>query len=76
MKSQIPIGKEHLYIKKTNVILPVCPKCPSIRKCDTTTECPQCPEPEQCPNNPIECKMMPKWEDPTIKKYLPNLNII
>tara|TARA_Y100001970_G_scaffold70426_1_gene89670 strand:+ start:3183 stop:3719 length:537 start_codon:yes stop_codon:yes gene_type:complete len=69
-KSQIPKGKEHLYIKKSNVILPSCPVCPTLKKCDTKL-CPPCPEPEVCPNNPVDCKMVPMWNDPTVKKYLP-----
>ena len=72
-KSQIPKGKEHLYIKKSNVILPSCPVCPTLKKCDTKL-CPPCPEPEVCPNNPIDCKMVPIWNDPTVKKYLPKPN--
>ena len=34
-KSQIPKGKEHLYIKKSNVILPSCPVCPTLKKSET-----------------------------------------
>ena len=70
-KSQIPEGKEHLYIKKSNVILPACPVCPTLKKCDTNLPCAPCPEPEPCPNNPIDCKMVPIWDDPSVKKHLP-----
>ena len=71
LKNQIPKGKEHLYIKKSNVIFPACPVCPTLSKCNPKIPCPECPEPEQCPNNPIDCKMVPMWDDPSIKNHLP-----
>jgi hypothetical protein len=70
-KNQIPKGKEHLYIKKSNVIFPACPVCPTLSKCNPKIPCPECPEPEPCPNNPIDCKMVPMWDDPSIKNHLP-----
>ena len=70
-KSDIPKGKEHLYIKKSQVIIPVCPKCPTVKKCDTTKDCPPCPEFQPCPNKPFTCKMVPKWKSPNVYKHLP-----
>lgn len=36
-KSQIPSGKEDLYILKTQIVPPVCPACPNIYNCRTSS---------------------------------------
>ena len=70
-KNQIQEGDEDLYILKSQVVPPVCPKCPDVKKCDKTKDCPPCPSPQRCPDNPFECKMVPKYSDPTVSKHLP-----
>ena len=70
-KDQIQSGDEDLYILKSQVVPPVCPKCPDVKKCDKTKDCPPCPAPQRCPDNPFECKMIPKYSDPTVSKHLP-----
>lgn len=70
-KSSIPKGDEDLYILKSQVVPPVCPKCPDVKKCDTKKDCPPCPAPQRCPEKPYECKMVPKYTDPQVSKHLP-----
>jgi len=70
-KSKIPEGDEDLYILKSQIVPPVCPKCPDVKKCDTTKDCPACPAPQRCPEKPFECKMVPKWSDPRVSSHLP-----
>lgn len=33
-KSEIPEGDEHLYILKSEIVPPVCPKCPDVQACE------------------------------------------
>ena len=70
-KDQIPEGDEDLYILKSQIVPPVCPKCPDVKKCDTTKDCPPCPAPQRCPDRPFECKMVPKYSDPRVSSHLP-----
>ena len=64
-KSQIPPGEEDLYILKSQVVPPVCPKCPDpIVKCDNgfdVTKCPPCPPCARCPEPSFECKKVPNY---------------
>ena len=70
-KNQIPEGDEDLYILKSQIVPPVCPKCPDVKKCDTEKDCPPCPAPQRCPERPFECKMVPKYSDPRVSSHLP-----
>lgn len=66
-KSQILPGEENLYILKSEVIPPVCPKCPEpIVNCpgDSKFEnmkCPPCPPCARCPEAAFECKKVPNY---------------
>ena len=62
---------DDLYILKSQIVPPVCPKCPDVKRCDTTKDCPACPAPKRCPPKPFECKMVPKWSDPRESKNGP-----
>ena len=68
---KIPKGDEDLYILKSQIVPPVCPKCPDIKRCDLEKECAPCPAPKRCPDKPFECKMVPKYSDPNVSSYLP-----
>jgi hypothetical protein len=66
-KSQILPGEENLYILKSEVIPPVCPKCPEpIVNCpgDSKFEnmkCPPCPPCARCPEPAFDCKKVPNY---------------
>jgi len=64
-KSQIVPGQEDLYILKSEVVPPVCPKCPDpILKCDQksdNTKCPPCPPCARCPEPAFDCKKVPNY---------------
>jgi hypothetical protein len=64
-RNQIPTGDEDLYILKSQVVPPVCPKCPSvIQQCPDNfdvTKCPPCPPCSRCPESPWECKKVPNY---------------
>ena len=65
-KSDIPEGDEDLYILKSEIVPPVCPKCPdpivgsSDDKFDVT-KCPACPPCGRCPEPAFDCKKVPNY---------------
>ncbi len=64
-KSQIPPGEEDLYILKSQVVPPVCPKCPDpVVKCPDSfdaSKCPPCPPCARCPEPAFDCKKVPNY---------------
>ena len=64
-REQIPAGQEDLYILKSEIIPPVCPKCPDqIVKCPNSTDtskCPPCPPCSRCPEPAFDCKKVPNY---------------
>jgi len=64
--SQIPAGDEDLYILKSQVVPPVCPKCPDpiINTCSDSfdvSKCPACPPCARCPEPAFDCKKVPNY---------------
>lgn len=58
----IPNGQEDLYILKSKVVPPVCPKCPDvINKCEGNKKPPPCPPCGRCPEPSFECKKVPNY---------------
>lgn len=62
-KSDIPEGDEDLYIKKSEIVPPVCPKCPDVSVCPKSSDskCPPCPPCARCPEPAFECKKVPNY---------------
>lgn len=64
-KSQILPGEEDLYILKSQVVPPVCPKCPdTIVQCPDkvdTSKIPPCPPCQRCPEAAFDCKKVPNY---------------
>ena len=60
-RSEIPEGDEDLYIKKTEIVPPVCPKCPDVPACPKAEKCPPCPACARCPEPAFECKKVPNY---------------
>jgi len=68
-KYMIPKGQEDLYILKSEVVPPVCPKCPEpIIQCPdadgstfNVTKCPPCPPCARCPEPSFDCKKVPNY---------------
>ena len=65
--SQIPAGQEDLYILKSEVVPPVCPKCPDpiINNPDNfdVSKCPACPPCARCPEPAFDCKKVPNYNE-------------
>jgi hypothetical protein len=70
-KSQIPKGDEDLYILKTQIVPPVCPKCaPTVvnkysnnnGNGSSSEKCPPCPACARCPEPSFECKKVPNYK--------------
>lgn len=65
-RSQIPQGEEDLYILKSQVVPPVCPKCPDpIVQCpenNDVTKCPPCPPCARCPEPNFTCEKVPNYK--------------
>ena len=60
--SQIPTGQEDLYILKSQVVPPVCPKCPDpILGSFDKSKCPPCPPCARCPEPAFDCKKVPNY---------------
>lgn len=60
-KNDIRPEDSDLYILKSQVVPPVCPRCPEpvvIEKKD----CPPCPACERCPEPTYKCEMVPNYE--------------
>lgn len=74
--SQIPPGSEDLYILKSQIVPPVCPKCPVvINKCqDNEKKCPPCPACARCPEPNFECKKVPNYKSSNTELPMPLLN--
>lgn len=60
-RSQIPIGQENLYIRKSQVVPPVCPECPPLlnQENEEDDECPPCASCKRCPEPSFVCKEIP-----------------
>ena len=67
-RSQIPSGQEDLYILKSQVVPPVCPKCPDpIVRTESNSDgdvskCPPCPACARCPEPAFDCKKVPNYK--------------
>ena len=73
-KDAIPPGDEHLYVLKSEMVPPICPKCPEISggDCCKKTKCPPCPPPERCPEPAFTCKKVPNYSASSVDSVLPS----
>ncbi len=49
------------YVLKSEIVPPVCPKCPDSRTCPRQKPCPACPPCARCPEPAFECKKVPNY---------------
>lgn len=70
--ANIPRGHEDLYILKSQIVPPVCPKCPTFEGCAKEKKCTPCPPCARCPEPAFECKKVPNY-NPT-NEWLPGLD--
>ena len=59
------------YILKSEVVPPVCPKCPDSRTCPRQKPCPPCAPCARCPEPAFECKKVPNYRAATVSNVLP-----
>ena len=59
-KKNIPKCDSDLYILKSEIVPPVCPKCPDV--CPKKAKCPPCPPCGRCPSAPFKCKSVPNYD--------------
>jgi len=74
-KDAIPPGDEHLYVLKSEMVPPVCPKCPEMKVSGGTKEkknCPPCPAPQRCPVSAFACKKVPNYSASSVDNILPS----
>ena len=70
-KNKIPRSDEDLYILKSTIVPPVCPKCPDINVCPkVNNKCPPCPPCGRCPEPAFKCKKVPNYKSKNAG-YLP-----
>lgn len=60
-RNDILEGDEDLYILKSEVVPPVCPKCPDVAACPRQKPCPPCPPCARCPEPAFTCKKVPNY---------------
>ena len=63
------------YILKSQVVPPVCPKCPDAASCPRPKPCPPCAPCARCPEPAFECKKVPTYHGgpyPTMPKPVLN----
>ncbi len=70
-RRDIPPGDEDLYILKSNIVPPVCPKCPENASCPRQTPCPPCPPCARCPEPAFTCKKVPDYSAANVDGSLP-----
>ena len=66
----IPEGDEDLYVLKSSIVPPVCPKCPQRSACPRQKPCPACPPCARCPEPAFTCKKVPNYNSMN-NQYLP-----
>jgi hypothetical protein len=49
------------YILKSEIVPPVCPKCPDAKMCPREKPCNPCPPCARCPDPAFECKKVPNY---------------
>jgi len=72
--SQIPQGDEDLYILKSQIVPPVCPRCPNATAMSSTAPPPPCPACERCPEPSFDCKKVPTYTAGAGNLPMPILN--
>ena len=55
------------YMLKSEMVPPVCPKCPDSATCPKQEECPPCPACERCPEPSFTCKKVPNYQSDALK---------
>lgn len=60
-KGNVPEGDEDLYILKSEIVPPVCPKCPDAAICPRAKPCEPCPPCARCPEPAFTCKKVPNY---------------
>tara|TARA_B100000900_G_C20496862_1_gene682017 strand:+ start:408 stop:743 length:336 start_codon:yes stop_codon:yes gene_type:complete len=70
-RDQIPQGNEDLYILKSQVVPPVCPKCPEPTVVQNSKKCQPCPPCGRCPEPAFECKKVPNYNVAPVSNQLP-----
>ena len=54
------------YILKSEIVPPVCPKCPDSRSCPRPKPCPPCAPCARCPEPSFTCKKVPNYSVSTV----------
>ena len=67
----IPRGDSDLYMLKSSIVPPVCPKCPSTANCPREKPCPACPPCARCPEPAFTCKKVPDYSAAAVDGSLP-----
>jgi hypothetical protein len=74
-REDVPPGEEHLYILKSKIVPPVCPKCPTVVNIDKgggdNSKCQPCPPCGRCPKSDFECKKVPIYQGESTRRIMP-----
>ena len=61
---------QDMYVLKSTIVPPVCPKCPQQSACPRQKPCPACPPCSRCPEPAFTCKKVPNYNS-TNNQHLP-----
>lgn len=70
-RHEIPEGDEDLYVLKSSIVPPVCPKCPDVSVCSDNNPPPPCPPCARCPEPAFTCKKVPDYSAANVNGQLP-----
>jgi hypothetical protein len=71
-QEHIPPGNEDLYVLKSSIVPPVCPKCPQSSVCPRKKPCPPCRPCGRCPEPAFTCKKVPNYQSISAQRYIPS----
>ena len=70
-RNQIPRGQKDMYVLKSSIVPPVCPRCPSSAVCPRRKPCPACPPCARCPEPAFTCIKVPNYRSGGVSRVLP-----
>jgi hypothetical protein len=70
-RNEIPEGEEDMYVLKSSIVPPVCPRCPSQSVCPRRKPCPACPPCARCPEPAFTCIKVPNYKSGGVSRWLP-----
>lgn len=65
-------ARDDRYILKSEIVPPVCPRCPESATCPREKPCPPCPSCPRCPEPAFKCEKVPNYGSRAVGAYVPS----